>query len=84
MRRVVVNIESLVLKGFRYEDRFVIAAAVQDELSRVLSTLESVHQIAALGSIPRMRIAAVTVNANAKPQQVGAATGRAVGKGLIK
>ena len=84
MRRVVVNIDSLVLKGFRYEDRFVIAAAVRDELSRVLSAPESARQIAALGRIPRMRIATVTVNANAKPQQVGVATGRAVGKGLIK
>ena len=29
MRRVIVNIDSLVLKGFRYEDRHAIAAAVE-------------------------------------------------------
>jgi len=84
MRRIIVNIDSLVLKGIRYEDRYAIAAAVQDELTRVLSAPESARQIAALGSIPRMQIGNVNVDANAKPQQIGAATGRAVGQGLIK
>lgn len=84
MKRVIVNIDSLVLRGFRYEDRHAIAAAVQEELTRTLSAPQAAHQIAALGSIPRMEIGQVTVNANAKPKQIGAATGRAVGQGLIK
>ncbi|MGB7950895.1 MAG: hypothetical protein WCH75_24720 [Candidatus Binatia bacterium] len=84
MRRIIVNIDSLVLKGFRYEDRHTIAAAVQEELTRTLSAPESARQIAALGSIPQMQIGNVPVKANAKPQQVGAASGRAIGQGLIK
>ena len=84
MRRVVINIASLVLKGFRYEDRHAIAAAVQEELSRVLDTPGAAQQLTALESTSQLRIGNVNVGANAKPQQVGAATGRAVGQGLIK
>jgi hypothetical protein len=84
MRRVIVNIDSLVLKGFRYEDRHSIAAALQEELARALAAPELARQIAVLGSIPRMQIDNVSVYADAKPQQIGAAAGRAVGQGLIK
>ena len=84
MKRVIVNIDSLVLKGFRYEDRHTIAAAVQEEITRVLAAPDAASHVAQLGSTPQMRIGNVSVGANAKPQQVGTATGRAVGKGLIK
>ena len=84
MRRVIVNIESLVLKGFRYEDRHAIAAAVQNEISRALSARDTAAQLAQLGSIPNLRIGNVNVAANARPQQIGAAVGGAVGKGLIR
>jgi hypothetical protein len=84
MRRVIVNIDSLVLKGFRYEDRHAVAAAVQDEITRALGAPDAGARIAQLGSTPKLRIGDVNVEANAKPQQVGAATGRAVGQRLIK
>jgi hypothetical protein len=84
MKRVIVNIESLVLKGFRYEDRHAIAAAVQDEVGRALAAPDAAARIAQLGSTPNLRIGNVNVAAGAKPQEVAAATGRAVGQGLIK
>ena len=84
MRRVIVNIESLVLKGFRYEDRHAIAAAVQEEVARALDAPGAAQQLTALRSTPQLRIGNVNVAANTKPQQVGAATGRAIGQGLIK
>jgi hypothetical protein len=84
MKRVIVNIDSLVLKGFRHEDRHAIATALQDEIRRVFTAPESAQRVRQIGNVPRMRIGDVIVGANAKPQQVGAATGRAVGQGLIK
>jgi hypothetical protein len=83
-RRIVINIDSLVLKGFRHEDRHAIAAALQDELAKVLAAPASAHQIATLGSVPHMRIGNVNVDANAKPHEMGSAAGNAVGKGLMK
>ena len=84
MPRVIVNIDNLVLKGFRYEDRHVIAAAVHDEITRALAAPDAVARVAQLGSTPQLRIGNVNVATNAKPQQVGAATARAIGKRLIK
>jgi hypothetical protein len=84
MRRVIVSIDSLVLKGFRYEDRHAIGAAVREEITRVLTVPNAATRVAKLGSTPQMRIGNINVGANTKPQQVGAATGRAIGQGLIK
>jgi hypothetical protein len=84
MRRVIVNIDSLILKGFRHEDRFAVAAALKDELTKVLAAPESAQRVASLGSVPKLKLGSVNIGANAKPQQIGAATGRAVGQGLIK
>ena len=84
MRLVIVNIESLVLKGFRYKDRYAISTALQEELTRVLAAPEAAHQVASLGSVPRLRLGSVNLGADTKPHRVGAATGRAVGKGLIR
>jgi hypothetical protein len=84
MRRVIVNIDSLVLRGFRHEDRHAIAAAVQEELTRTLMAPGAAQQIATLGSVSNLKLGNVNIEANAKPRQVGAETGRAVAKGLLK
>lgn len=84
MRPIIVNIDSLVLKGFRHEDRHAIAAAVQDEIVRALAAPDAAAQLPQLGSIPNLRIGNVDVAVNAKPQHVGAAAGHAIGRRLIK
>jgi hypothetical protein len=84
MRRIMVHIDNLVLKGFRYEDRYAFAAALQDELTRVMTVPGAAQQLAGLGSMPQMRIGNVNVGAITQPQQVGSQTARAIGRGLIK
>jgi len=84
VRRIVVNVDSLVLKGFRHEDRHAVAAAVQDEIARTLAVPDGAARLAQLGSTPNLRIGNVNVAAGAKPKEVAAATGRAVGQGLIE
>ena len=83
MRRITVHIDSLVLKGFRYEDRHAISAALQEELTRVLATPGAVQQLARMGSPARIRIGNISVGANAQPHEIGTEIGRAVGSGLI-
>ena len=84
MRRVLVHIDNLVLKGFRYEDRHAVSAALQEELTRVLAVPDAARHIAEFGSTPRLQIGNVNVGASAKPHQVGLAAGNAVGRELIK
>jgi hypothetical protein len=84
MKSVRVDIEQLVLKGFRYEDRHAIAAALQDELAQLLAAPEMAARLANLGQVPHLSVDAFSVEGNPKPRQIGAETGRAIGKGLLK
>jgi hypothetical protein len=84
MKQVRVDIERLVLKGFRYEDRHAIAAALQDELARLLATPETAARLTNLGHVPHLSVDAFSVEAIPKPRHIGAETGRAIGKGLLK
>lgn len=84
MRRVVVKIDSLVLKGFRFEDRHAIATALQEELAQILAVPQWAHRITAIASVPRMHIGDVNIGADAGPRQVGVETARAIGRGVIK
>jgi len=84
MKPVLVNIENLVLKGFRYEDRHAIAAALQDELARLLAAPETAARLANLGQVPRLSVDTFRIEAHPQPRQIGVATGRAIGQGLLK
>ena len=84
MKQVLIDIENLVLKGFRYEDRHAIAAALQDELARLLAAPETAARLANLGQVPHLSVDAFSVEANPKPSKIGSETGRAIGKGLLK
>ncbi len=82
MRRVVVHIDRLVLKGFRHEDRHAIAEALREELGRQLGEATASRQLASLGNIPQLRIAGVRIEQEAKPSAVGAQVARGIARGM--
>jgi len=81
-RRVVVNIDSLVLNGVRYEDRHAVAQGLQEQLTRLFSQPGVAHRLSETGSIPRLRVGQVTTTAEGRPQQIGFAVANGIGKGL--
>jgi hypothetical protein len=82
MRRVAVHIDRLVLKGFRYEERHLIAAALQEELARLWALPEAAEELAALGDVPHLRVNSVKLGGDPKPFQVGTETARAIRRNL--
>ena len=80
MKRVVVHIDSLVLKGFRHEDRHAIALGLQQELSRVLADSQAVQGLTALGDRSRLQVGSLHIEHGAKPQPVGEQVARGIGK----
>mgnify|MGYP000715168842 CR=1 FL=1 len=56
MRRVVVNIDRLVLKGIRFEDRHAVAQELQEQLTRLLAAPGMAERIRRTGSAPRLAI----------------------------
>ncbi|MBI4000192.1 MAG: hypothetical protein HY348_00205, partial [Nitrospira defluvii] len=82
MRRVVVNIDRLVLKGFRYEDRHAIAQGLQEQLQQMLSEPGMAERLSVAGHIPRLRAGQIEMSPGSKPQQVGIATASEIGERL--
>jgi len=82
MKRVIVNIESLVLNGFRFEDRHAIAQGLQEQLSLLFAEPGMAERLAGLGEVPRLRTKAIALPGGANPRQVGTDTANGIGKGL--
>jgi hypothetical protein len=82
MRRVIVHIDNLVLKGFRSEDRHAIARGLQERLTHLLSQPGMAQQLKQVESIPHLRAGSMSIAADAKPHQVGLAIANKLGKGF--
>ena len=84
MKRVVVHIERLVLKGFRPEDRHAIAAGLQQELGRVFAERDAVSLLRARGDVSRLQVGGVPVEQGSTPQRVGENVAQGIGKEIRK
>lgn len=84
MKRVVVTIDRLVLKGFRFEDRHAIAEGVQKQLAQWLSAPGMAERIGAIGNLPRLRVAPIHLAPEMKPHDVGTAAANGIGQGLSR
>jgi len=82
MKRIVLHIDSLVLKGFRHEDRHGIAAGLQQELSRLLADPQTAQQLTANGDVSRLRVGSIHIGQNSKPQGIGSQIAQGIGKGM--
>jgi hypothetical protein len=82
MKRVIVNIDRLVLNDVPYADRFAVAQGLRERLTELLSQPGVAHEIGRSGSIPRLRLGPVHTAAEPKPRQIGVAVANGIGKGL--
>ena len=80
MKRVVVHIDRLVLKGFRHEDRHAIAMGLQEELSRVLAAPWAAQALSTLGDIPQLQVGHMHIAQGSKPQRVGVQVAQNIGR----
>jgi hypothetical protein len=73
-----LHIEELVLHGFAARDRHRIAAAVQQELSRLMAAEGQANLLKSPLSLEAINAGAFQVQANTKPQAAGTQIARAV------
>ncbi len=78
MKKIDVHIDTLVLRGFRREDRHGLAAGLQQELVRMFSDPQTARQLVAQGDVSRLGIGTVTFRAGAAPRQVGVQVARGI------
>lgn len=84
MTRVVVHIERLVLKDFRPQDGDAVAEGLQRELSRLLAEPGTAPQLAALGSLPRLRVGGVPLERGVGAQQIGERLAQGIGREIVR
>jgi len=82
MKRVVIHIDQLVLRGFRSEDRHAIAAGLQQELSRLLADPDAARQLAAQDGMSRLNTCAVRIVHGAQPAAVGVQAAQGIARGI--
>jgi hypothetical protein len=80
MKRVVIHIDRLVLKGFRHEDQHAIAAGLQQELARVFADREAVSLLSALADVSQLQVGGVHIEHGSKPQRIGENVARGIGR----
>ncbi|MDN0075093.1 hypothetical protein QU481_15545 [Crenobacter sp. SG2303] len=80
MKRVIVHIDSLVLKGFHHEDRHAIAEGLQRELAQLFADPQATRQLMAVGNRSRMRVSSIQIDPGSRPQGVGTEVARGIGK----
>lgn len=83
MKRVVVHIDRLVLKGFRQEDRQVVAEGLQQELARLFAEPGAATRLSGLGDIHRLRVNNLALRDGVQPGEIGEAGARGIGRELL-
>jgi hypothetical protein len=84
MKRVVVHVDRLVLKGFRHEDQHAIAAGLRQELGRVFADREAVSHVRAKGDVSGLQVGGVHIEHGSTPQRVGENVAGGIGKEMKK
>lgn len=82
MKRVVVHIDRLVLRGVVGGQDENFAHGLREELARQLADPQAVQQLAAGGNVARLRLGKVPIGDGADARQAGASIGRGIGKGV--
>jgi hypothetical protein len=82
VKRVVVHIDRLVLKGFRNADSHAISEAMRGELARLLADPTTGERLASRGHVSGLDAGKVTLTHNAKPRRSGISAARAIAKGI--
>jgi hypothetical protein len=80
MRRIVVHIDSLVLRGFRHEDRHAIAEGLRAELGRQFAEGNAAQHLVSRGDLSRLRVSGVRIEPEARQSQVGVQAARGIAR----
>jgi hypothetical protein len=82
MKRIVVNIDRLVLHGFAERDRHEVAQGFQEALTHALAGSGVARRLARLGSVPRLHAGPVRMARAPEAHAFGGTLAHAIVKGL--
>jgi hypothetical protein len=77
MRRVILHIDRLVLKGIRLDDKVEVARSLREELAHQFSEL-GVRQASSMPNAPHMSARRTSIPAAAEPGALGVHAARGI------
>ena len=80
MKRIVLHIDRLVLRGFDGSDRDGIAEGLREELVRQFSDIDVLNRLTGQSAKPILRIGEVPIKRGSMPRDVGVQLARSLGK----
>lgn len=80
--RIEISIDTLVLHGYPTRDRARIAVALQEELSRLVSSGSLSPDLLAAGQLPVIETPALQTAPGARPEAIGQGIAQAIYEGL--
>jgi hypothetical protein len=80
--RIVLHVDTLVLRGFHRGDRAAIAASLGAELARALGGPDGASRLARRRDVDRVHVPVLRVPAAATPARVARLVARGIGQGL--
>lgn len=78
MKRIIVRIDRLVLKGLRHEDRQAIAEGLREELGHIFTEAGSPLRWESRGSQAQLKAGGVRIAPGAEPNVIGQQTARSI------
>jgi hypothetical protein len=84
MNRAIINIDRLVLKGSRREQKNAIVLGLHEELGRVFSDREAVRHLNTVRVVSRLQVGRVHIGHGSRPQHVGGNVARAISRKITK
>ena len=84
MRRLVVHIDRMVLKGFSGADAQAIGEGMRTELARLLAHPATGGRLASLGHVSSLHAGKIRFAHDARPHGLGTSAGRAIAKGISR
>ena len=84
MKTVRLTIDSLVLKGFRPEDRHAVAEGLRLELTRLLSEPGTAERLSHIGNAASLKAGQMTLQPGEKRSQIGVRAAATIGRKLIR
>jgi hypothetical protein len=82
MKRVILHIDRLVLKGFRYEDRYAVQEALREELGRQFSTPDAPQHLVSRGDLAGLEVSGVRIAPGGRSSQLGSQAARGIAREL--
>jgi len=68
MKRVVVHIDRMVLKGFRNADAHAIGEGMRGELTRLFADPVAGERLASLGDMPNLQAGKISLSQDLRPR----------------